>query len=168
MVQNQKPLLGELPPPNLRVQPHIRKHETETRRFLPAGAPFPSAASQNVRAGKKKRKRKGEKRALQDGGAERSRGGDVGKCLELHSEFPRFLETLEEVLLQNKSLNFFFTFYQRSETLFQQVCVCSDQTTGAQEIKTLIKLTSRNEKILKKAFLFFVFCHSFMKRSGRI
>lgn len=58
MVQNQEPHLGELPPPNLRVQPHIRKHETETRRFLPAGARFPSAASQNVRAGKKKRKRK--------------------------------------------------------------------------------------------------------------
>lgn len=59
MVQNQEPHLGELPPPNLRVQPHIRKHETETRRFLPTGATFPSAASQNVRAGKKKRKRKG-------------------------------------------------------------------------------------------------------------
>lgn len=59
---------------------------------------------------------------------------------------------MEEVLLQNKSLN--FTFNQRSETLFQQVCVFSDQTTGAQEIKTLIKLTRRNEQNKKRHFFF--------------
>lgn len=56
MLQNQEPHLGQLPPPNLRVQPHIRKHETETRRFLPAGAPFPFGGVAKRESGEEEKK----------------------------------------------------------------------------------------------------------------
>lgn len=115
--------------------------------FSPPGLP-------SHECGEEEKEKKRGKKPLPDRGAERSRGGDVGKS-ELHSEFPRFLQTLEEVLLQNKSLNVFFTFNQRSETLFQQVCVCSERTTGAHGIKTLIKLTRRNEQ--NEFFVLFCF-----------